>query len=147
MTVGRLGSFDFPAGLYLYTGSALNGLEGRINRHLRRDKKLHWHIDYLLGAAEVVEVWWMAGEERWECRWATAIRNRGGSLVVTRFGSSDCRCPAHLLRLADREMLELARQELDAETGNGPLGCWLPGRNGRQWNGTDPLPSSSARAG
>jgi len=37
--VGRLGSFIFPAGYYVYTGSAKIGLEARIARHLRRDKK------------------------------------------------------------------------------------------------------------
>ena len=53
LTVGRLGEFDFPAGCYLYFGSALNGLESRVSRHLRRDKKLHWHVDYLTVVAVV----------------------------------------------------------------------------------------------
>jgi len=28
----------------------MNGLENRINRHLRKEKKMHWHIDYLLAS-------------------------------------------------------------------------------------------------
>ncbi|MGE5336851.1 MAG: DUF123 domain-containing protein, partial [Gemmatimonadota bacterium] len=46
--IGRLGVFDFPAGRYLYTGSARRNLDARIARHLRGIKRLHWHIDYLL---------------------------------------------------------------------------------------------------
>lgn len=37
--VGRLGTFDFPAGLEAYTGSALRNLEARVSRHLARAKK------------------------------------------------------------------------------------------------------------
>jgi hypothetical protein len=32
----------------VYTGSAKRGLDARIERHIRHDKALHWHIDYLL---------------------------------------------------------------------------------------------------
>jgi Uri superfamily endonuclease len=34
-TVGRLGKIGFPAGRYVYTGSAKRALEVRIARHLR----------------------------------------------------------------------------------------------------------------
>ena len=52
VTVGRLGTFDFPAGDYCYTGSAVRNIEARIRRHLSPLKKMHWHIDYLLAAPE-----------------------------------------------------------------------------------------------
>ena len=99
LTIGRLGTFEFPAGHYLYFGSALNGLEGRVRRHLRRDKKLHWHVDYFTMEAEIREVWWVAGEGRRECRWAEVALEKGGKIVVPGFGSSDCRCTTHLFRL------------------------------------------------
>ena len=102
LTIGRLGSFAFPAGLYLYAGSALNGLESRVRRHLRRDKdkKRHWHIDYLTAVAPVCQVWWAADGQRRECEWAGIARDWGGKIVVPGFGASDCRrCPAHLLYL------------------------------------------------
>ena len=102
LTVGRLGSFAFPAGLYLYAGSGLNGMESRVRRHLRRDndKKRHWHIDYLTAVAPVCQVWWAADEMRRECAWAGIVRERGGRIVASGFGASDCRhCPAHLLYL------------------------------------------------
>ena len=34
----------------------MNGLEQRVARHLRKDKKMHWHIDYLLKKAKILEV-------------------------------------------------------------------------------------------
>ena len=56
MRIGSLGIIDFRKGFYAYTGSAMGGLEQRIKRHLRKEKKLHWHIDYLLQEAEIKEI-------------------------------------------------------------------------------------------
>ena len=53
LRVGRLGPIELDAGRYVYTGSAKRALESRIARHLRGDKKVHWHIDYLLSAPGV----------------------------------------------------------------------------------------------
>ncbi len=103
--VGRLGTFAFPPGYYLYLGSARGpgGLAARLKRHRRRHKKLRWHVDYLLPHAELLEVWSAVSGERLECRWAEAARALpGAEVVVPRFGASDCRCPAHLYRFAQR---------------------------------------------
>ncbi len=43
--VGKHRLVHFQKGYYVYVGSALNGLEQRIERHLRKQKKIHWHID------------------------------------------------------------------------------------------------------
>ena len=48
LRVGKLGEAVFPAGTYVYTGSAMKGLEARLRRHCARKKKMHWHIDHLL---------------------------------------------------------------------------------------------------
>jgi Uri superfamily endonuclease len=45
--IGKLGPLMFGRGLYFYVGRALKGLEARIEKHLRRNKKHFWHIDYL----------------------------------------------------------------------------------------------------
>jgi Uri superfamily endonuclease len=96
LQIGRLGCFDFPAGTYVYTGSAKRNPEARIARHLRQEKTLRWHIDYLLAApgVSIVEV---IRSRRDECRW-----NRGtaGEIVAPGFGASDCRrgCGSHLKR-------------------------------------------------
>ena len=97
VAIGRFGVFDFPAGLYCYTGSARRNLEARIRRHLVREKRLRWHIDYLLAAADVkiVEVRRYSGAE-------CAINQRtAGCIPVPGFGASDCRqaCGSHLKRI------------------------------------------------
>jgi Uri superfamily endonuclease len=92
--IGRLGVFDFPAGRYVYTGSAKRGLEARIARHLRSEKTLRWHIDYLL-AAPGVEVVGVLRSRRGECALNRAVQ---GWVPVAGFGASDCGagCVAHL---------------------------------------------------
>ena len=107
ISVGRLGTFAFPRGYYLYAGSALGGLRGRINRHLKKQKKLHWHIDYLLVQARIVEVWVVFGVERLECLLAQAALNLPGATIpVAGFGSSDCRCRTHLSHFSQKPELE-----------------------------------------
>jgi Uri superfamily endonuclease len=94
VTVGRLGTFHLQAGRYVYTGSARRNLEARIARHLRREKTLRWHIDYLLTApgVRIVDV---HRSRRAECALNRVV---GGSIPVPGFGASDCRsrCGSHL---------------------------------------------------
>ena len=100
IAVGHLGTFDFPAGRYVYVGSALGpgGLAARVARHLRREKRLYWHVDYLLRYARVAEVWIRPGLGRRECAWAQAAAALpGATIAVPRFGASDCRCAGHLV--------------------------------------------------
>ncbi len=100
--VGRLGEFEFPAGDYCYLGSALGGLRSRVARHLRKDKVEHWHLDYLtnLSVVTVSQVLWSEGRQRLECEWAVAATDLpGATLPVPGFGSSDCSCRSHLVRL------------------------------------------------
>jgi Uri superfamily endonuclease len=95
--IGKLGVFLFPAGRYVYTGSALNGLARRLNRHRRRDKPLHWHIDYLLRHARIERIDVFKTTRRLECALNAQILEQTGACVVVRgFGSSDCRCRSHL---------------------------------------------------
>ena len=94
LQIGRLGRFRFPAGRYVYTGSAKRNLEARIARHLSAEKRLHWHIDWLLQApqAHIVEVHRSTREE------CALNRRVGGTIVAPGFGASDCRagCGSHL---------------------------------------------------
>ena len=39
ISIGRLGVQHFAKGFYAYVGSALNGIEPRVNRHISNDKK------------------------------------------------------------------------------------------------------------
>ena len=94
LVVGRLGVIDFPPGLYVYTGSARRNLDARVKRHLRRDKRLRWHIDYLL-AGQGVRIVEVVRSSLEECR---LNQDTGGAIVAPGFGSSDCRhgCGSHL---------------------------------------------------
>jgi len=91
--VGALGDRAFAPGCYAYVGSAQGGLDARIRRHLREDKRRHWHIDYVLPHALPHAVWYAVGGKR-ECEVAAALEERCAS--VPGFGCSDCRCPSHL---------------------------------------------------
>ncbi len=94
--IGRLGTFIFPEGYYVYTGSAQNGLEKRINRHLSSNKKFHWHIDYLLSHAKVIKVLRYVGRKD-ECKLNNVTgQSAGATQIVKKFGSSDCNCVTHL---------------------------------------------------
>ncbi len=96
--VGKLGSFRFQAGYYVYTGSALGGLESRIARHRRREKRLHWHIDYLLQHGRIIDVTTHETTERLECQLNERILSLPDSRIpVKGFGSSDCNCASHLV--------------------------------------------------
>ena len=55
-SVGRVGSLVVQPGFYAYAGSArgAGGLAARIARHLRYEKSLHWHVDYLRAVTRVI---------------------------------------------------------------------------------------------
>lgn len=91
--VGKLGNIFFKKGFYVYIGSGLSGLEQRVNRHLRNDKKMHWHIDYLLINAKVDSVYYKESNEKEECK---IVKSFSKLKTVDNFGSSDCKCKSHL---------------------------------------------------
>ena len=94
ITVGKLGRFKFLAGFYIYTGSAKRGVQSRVARHLAAEKKLHWHIDYLLAHKDAQIAKTRVSLEP-EC-----MLNQGtsGDNFPKGFGASDCRahCGGHL---------------------------------------------------
>jgi len=92
--IGALGKVKFKKGFYAYVGSAMNNLEKRVARHLRKEKKLHWHIDYLLMRADVKEIYFRENSKREECLIAKKFAKDFKS--VKNFGCSDCKCESHL---------------------------------------------------
>jgi Uri superfamily endonuclease len=102
--VGKLGYVSFPKASYAYIGSAMNGLRARLVRHLREQKKLHWHIDYLLKEAEIEEIILCTAEERVECSLAQALAGEFQS--IPGFGSSDCKCQSHLYFADEKDGLK-----------------------------------------
>jgi len=110
IAVGALGQRSFAAGHYAYAGSAFGpGGLARVDRHRRIDagdhEVRHWHIDYLLGAADTELVAVETFLERdLECELATALAAAGYDNTAA-FGASDCDCPSHLWGPADRSAL------------------------------------------
>jgi len=94
--IGSLGNLTFIRGLYAYVGSAQNNLELRVARHRRKEKRLFWHIDYLLnnGAAKVIAVFYKPGCKTEECEIASLLE--ANAQPIAGFGCSDCHCSSHL---------------------------------------------------
>lgn len=96
--VGRLGSCDFAAGRYIYTGSARCHIEARLARHLSwqtgATHPRHWHIDYLLASPGVT----VAGVRRYTEGECDIQQRTPGTLPLPGFGASDCQagCGSHL---------------------------------------------------
>ncbi|MFC1995146.1 DUF123 domain-containing protein [Chloroflexota bacterium] len=88
-------TFALCPGYYGYIGSALNGLKKRVERHLSKNKKLHWHIDYLLQIAPIQSVIYVETNMRIECLIAQDLIEK--HQYVREFGCSDCRCKSHLI--------------------------------------------------
>ena len=117
--VGCLGNFGFPGGFYVYVGSAQNNLEARIERHLRQDKKMHWHIDYLLHYGQVSCVHTYAAEKNAECVLSQKIGNIKNAVIpVSGFGSSDCACASHLYFFRDNPDSRISRLRINAPSPN-----------------------------
>jgi Uri superfamily endonuclease len=102
--IGKLGYIFFPKAFYAYVGSAMNGLEARLARHLRKEKELHWHIDYLLKEAKLLEIILCPSEQRIECFLAQALAKEFQS--IPGFGSSDCKCQSHLYFTNEKDGLK-----------------------------------------
>jgi len=100
--IGRLGTFFFPAGDYVYIGSAFGpgGLRARVARHLRGNGRRHWHIDIVRARATIHGVCFATASEHLECTWSqTLAALPGAHIPAPGFGSSDCTagCRSHLL--------------------------------------------------
>jgi len=92
LEIGRLGAYDIAPGFYAYVGSAFGsgGLSARIGHHLESTASPHWHIDYLLGVAEPVEVWYTTAKQKFEYPWAEVLEKAPHFRVpIPRFRCSD----------------------------------------------------------
>jgi Uri superfamily endonuclease len=121
LTVGKLGKQRFPRGYYSYTGSALgkgaSSLKHRIARHLRKEKRRFWHIDYLLADENVsIEAVVVAEtNQNMECKTNQHLKTMMEAEVpVKGFGASDCRqnCKSHLLYFPEIENADFLVQKL-----------------------------------
>lgn len=114
-----MGEIDFPAGEYVYLGSARGpgGLRARLGRHIlnKTKKSPHWHIDHLRQVTTVLSCIYLAtipgSPHPWsptkpvptECLWSQALVELVEvDVPALGFGASDCNagCPAHLVKLS-----------------------------------------------
>ena len=106
--VGSLGRIEFEEGYYAYVGRAMAGLQKRIERHLRRPRRVRWHIDWLTSNPIVKPLCAIFGETqnpRLEDELAEVLSGE----PIPRFGSSDARASSHLKYLGTD--LTTARRE------------------------------------
>lgn len=109
LAIGKLGTFDFPAGWYAYVGSAFGagGLVGRVKHHLKPVERPHWHIDYLRQVARLQEIWLSPDHERREQEWVDLMLDiPGATVLIEGFGASDSDRESHLIYFDVRPSLE-----------------------------------------
>lgn len=104
INIGKLGKVDFPKGIYLYCGSARKNFDARIKRHLARNKKIRWHIDYLLESkySKIIKIEKFELEKHTECSLVKYyVLSNTAEKFADGFGASDCKngCRSHLLKL------------------------------------------------
>ena len=111
--IGKLGKIEFKKGHYVYVGSAMNSLESRIKRHLSDEKKLHWHIDYMLKKSKVYDVIYCESTKKIECALSQHISTHSDG--INNFGCSDCQCESHLYYFKNRkEAIECVKNAYDS---------------------------------
>lgn len=91
--------FILKRGYYVYVGSAMNSLEGRVLRHFREKKRFHWHIDYLLDKAQLVEAYLIISNLKLEEKLSKALSKHVPG--IEGFGASDVSTRANLYYFGD----------------------------------------------
>jgi sugar fermentation stimulation protein A len=92
-------------GIYMYVGSAKRGMHARLARHVRKEKKLFWHIDYVTSRPDVtVKVILLSPGK--ECATLREISDLG-VLFGRRLGASDCTCPSHFIYVPGKRLRQV----------------------------------------
>jgi len=105
LKISSLGKINFVKGKYAYIGSAQNNIEKRIERHMSKNKKKFWHIDYLLDnkPTKIIDAFYKNSKKSEECK----IANKLGKteIPILKFGCSDCNCKSHLFRIINSDSI------------------------------------------
>ncbi|MEM4407243.1 MAG: DUF123 domain-containing protein [Candidatus Caldarchaeum sp.] len=56
LKIGALGYRKLEKGYYVYVGSGRRNLIRRVERHIRKNKRVRWHIDYITSLPEAKHV-------------------------------------------------------------------------------------------
>jgi sugar fermentation stimulation protein A len=100
--IGSLGEREFKKGYYVYVGSAVQGLEKRIKRHLRQTKKIHWHLDYISPQYMKIEkIYPIRRPDRIEGELARGMMDKCDEFVPG-FGASDSEIASHFFYFQEK---------------------------------------------
>ena len=89
-------------------------MRSRVARHLAREKRKRWHIDWLTTQPGVVPIAVASTiVTGLECRIAATLSSRA-DMRVDGFGCSDCECESHLFYFSSAGNLFLALKSLDS---------------------------------
>jgi Uri superfamily endonuclease len=92
---------NLSKGTYLYAGNAYGsgGIKSRLKRHLKTDKKIHWHIDHITTQAKSISA--LAIPNGNECNLVQSLSSSERiRFPIKGFGSSDCAfCISHLMQI------------------------------------------------
>lgn len=115
--IGRLAQLAVHRGYYVYVGSAFGpgGVEARLRHHAKVSRRPHWHLDYLRAETVFYAAYADYSAEMKECEWASILR-AGEDVIepMSGFGSSDCRCSAHLIYFSSALKLRRAMKAIPA---------------------------------
>lgn len=100
LDLGGLGEVALGCGIYLYAGSARQGIRHRCQRFLNPARlRGRWHIDRLLRCSGARALALVPLPGRKECELVGRLSRLGFEPPIAGFGATDCRqgCEAHLL--------------------------------------------------
>lgn len=113
--IGKLGVLRLQKGFYAYVGSAFGpgGIKARVGRHMRDEKTLRWHIDYLRRATELRYAVISYNAQRLEDEWSSKLaHSQQFEQPSEGFGASDSKQYSHLFysaRVSTRGIVELLK--------------------------------------
>jgi len=117
LPIARLNDPVLTVGRYVYAGSANGpgGLRARLLRHLKAEKSIRWHIDYLTAMSGVYELAALPGVTECEIVKVLSAIERT-DFPCLGFGSSDCKtCQSHFLAVPEaigaKEIVKLLKAE------------------------------------
>lgn len=114
LNIGKNRNYNFLPGYYIYIGSAFgthsNNIENRLSRHFSNNKKLFWHIDYLLNCSKIkiIKAFYAKTNLKKECELSAQFFNYSNADLYKNFGNSDCKadCNTHLYYFGNISNLE-----------------------------------------
>ena len=105
LEVGSLCRLNLSKGYYLYTGRHRKSLWRRIERHLQKDKRVYWHIDYFTTHPAIqMDHIIIFPETDAECKINQEVQHfLNARLLYPGLGSGDCnnKCGAHMQYVED----------------------------------------------